>query len=218
MRLPRLVATLLVLTLGAGGALGVAATSGAVAASPGAGKQRAAPKQRAAAKRAKATTCTKRQRVRLRRCRPSYRMSAKRLSPLAGRATVPALSPGTPSGSAPAPTTTTPAAPVPPPPPPPPPPVLSTLGANAYDMSGFVLRLTKTTVPAGDLTVFFTNHDVSDHNLWIESPAGGLERISDAIGLNASANKTVTVTAGTWRLFCSLPEHEAMTRDLTVTP
>jgi plastocyanin len=207
----RLVAVLLALALGAGGALGVAATSGAVSVSPGAAKPRAA-----AAKRGKPSACTHRRRARVRRCRPSYRMSAKRLRPLKGLASIAAPAPGTPSTATPAAPSTT--APGTPGTPPPPPPILSTLGANAYDMSGFVLRLTKTTVPAGNLTVFFTNHDVSDHNLWIESPGGGLERISDAVGLNASANKTVAVTAGTWRLFCSLPEHEAMTRDLTVTP
>jgi len=87
----------------------------------------------------------------------------------------------------------------------------------AATTAGFVLRLTRTTVQAGNLTVFFTNHDVSDHNLWIESPGGGLERISDTVGLNDSTNKTVAVTAGTWRLFCALPGHEAMTRDVNVT-
>jgi plastocyanin len=207
----RLVAVLLALALGAGGGLGVAETSGAVSVAVGAAKHRAT-----ASKRGKPSACTHRQRARLRRCRPSYRMSAKRLRPLRDLASIAAPGAGAPSTATPvAPSTTTPGTPAAPPPAP---PVLSTLGANAYDMSGFVLRLTKTTVPAGNLTVFFTNHDVSDHNLWIQSPGGGLEQISDALGLNASANKTVAVTAGTWRLFCSLPEHEAMTRDLTVTP
>jgi len=189
----------------------VAATSGAVAAAPS-----AAAKHRAAVKPArKSGTCTKRQRARPRRCRPSYRMSAKRLRGLKGPAGTTVAGGATPP---PAPAPPAPATPGTPVAPPPPPPVVSTVGANAYDMGGFVLRLTKTTIPAGNLTVFFTNHDVSEHNLWIESPGGGLERISDVISLNASVNKTVAVTAGTWRLFCSLPEHEAMTRNLTVTP
>jgi hypothetical protein len=105
------------------------------------------------------------------------------------------------------------------PPPPPPGPVASTLGVTAYDMNGFVLRLTKTSVPAGTLTIFFRNGDVSDHNLWISSPDGEtVERISDAVGLDGGASRTLPVTAGTWRLFCSLPDHDAMTRTLTVAP
>jgi plastocyanin len=214
MRTPRLAAILLALAIGAGGALGAAATSSRAVAGPAAAsKHRPAVKHRATA--TKAGTCTKRQRARLRRCRPGYRMSAKRLRPLKGPTSGASTGAGTAAAAPATPPATTPGTPATPPPPP---PVLSTVGANAYDMGGFVLRLTKTTIPAGNLTVFFTNHDVSQHNLWIESPGGGLERISDEIGLNASVNKTVAVTAGTWRLFCSLPEHEAMTRALTVTP
>ncbi|MDX6683215.1 MAG: hypothetical protein QOG94_3254 [Solirubrobacteraceae bacterium] len=82
-----------------------------------------------------------------------------------------------------------------------------------------MLRLTRTSVPAGSLTVFFRNHDVSDHNLWIEGPGGDvLERVSDTVGEDGGAARTLTVTAGAWRLFCALPDHGAMTRTLTVTP
>jgi plastocyanin len=108
--------------------------------------------------------------------------------------------------------------------PPPPPggvptaPVASTLGVSAYDSDGFVLRMTRTSVPAGNLTIFFRNHDVSDHNLWIEGPGGDVvERISDSVGEDGGATHTLAVTAGAWRLFCSLPDHGAMTRTLTVT-
>ncbi len=99
----------------------------------------------------------------------------------------------------------------------PPPPVVSTLGATGYDIDGFVLRLTRSSVPAGNLTVFFRNNDVSDHDLWIEGP-GVRERISDPVGEGGGASRTLPVTPGAWRLFCSLPEHDAMTRPLTVTP
>lgn len=97
-------------------------------------------------------------------------------------------------------------------------PVVSTVGVSAYDIGGFLLRLTRNTVSAGNLTVFFRNHDVSDHNLWIESPGGLAVRISDTVGENGGASRTLPVTAGAWRLFCALPDHDAMTRTLTVTP
>lgn len=103
--------------------------------------------------------------------------------------------------------------------PPAPPPPVSTLGVGAHDAGGFVLRLTRTSVSAGELTIFFRNHDVSVHNLWISSPGGHVvERISDTVGEGGGATRTLPVTAGAWRLFCSLPDHGAMTRTLTVTP
>ena len=40
--------------------------------------------------------------------------------------------------------------------------------------------------------------------------------VSEAVGENGGATKTVAVTPGTWRLYCSLDGHEAMTRDLAV--
>lgn len=98
------------------------------------------------------------------------------------------------------------------------PPVASTLGVGAFDIGGFLLRFTKASVPAGDLTIFYRNNDVSDHNLWIEGPGDVLERISDTVGENGGASKTLAVTPGAWRLFCSLPGHEAMSGTLTVTP
>jgi hypothetical protein len=136
----------------------------------------------------------------------------------------PAAADATPSGStAPSGPGTGASAPPPPPPaappPPPPGPVVSTLGVGAYDMGGFQLRLTRTSVAAGNLTVFFRNYDVSDHNLWIEGPGGDVvERISDTVGEGGGAARTLPVTAGSWRVFCSLPDHGAMTQTFTVTP
>ena len=39
---------------------------------------------------------------------------------------------------------------------------------------------------------------------------------SEAVGEDGGATKTVAVTPGTWRLYCSLTGHDAMTRDLAV--
>jgi hypothetical protein len=123
------------------------------------------------------------------------------LGPVPGGAPVPA------TGAAPAPPATAPAT-----------PVASTLGVSAYDRGGFLLLLTRNSVPAGELTVFFRNEDVSDHNLWIEGPGDVRERISDRVGEGQGALRTLAVTPGQWRLFCSLPDHGAMTRTLRVGP
>lgn len=94
--------------------------------------------------------------------------------------------------------------------------VASTLGVEARDVNGFVLRLTRTAVAAGNLTIFFRNHDSSKHNLWIEPPAGASVQISDDVGEGLGATKTVRVTAGNWRLYCSIEGHSSMTRNLAV--
>ena len=97
-------------------------------------------------------------------------------------------------------------------------PVASTIGAEAYDFGSFSLRLTKPSVPAGTLTIYFRNYDVSDHNLWVQPPpaVGAPTQISEAVGEGGGTTKTVAVTPGTWRFYCSLLGHESMTRDLTV--
>jgi len=142
-------------------------------------------------------------------CRSGLHMTAK----TPRRAAWPATASAPAAGGLPAP-----AAPAAPPAPGTPAPIASTLGANAYDIDGFVLRLTRGSVPAGNLTVFFHNYDVSDHDLWIEGPGSVLERISDRVAEGGGASRMVAVTPGAWRLFCSLPDHGAMTRGLTVTP
>jgi len=98
-------------------------------------------------------------------------------------------------------------------------PVRSTVGADAYDLGTFVLRLTRVGVPAGTLTIYFRNHDVAVHDLWLAAPDPGAAPIavSAAVGENGGAAKTVAVTPGAWRLYCSLPGHEAMSAVLAVT-
>lgn len=122
--------------------------------------------------------------------------------------------PGTGTGATPPPET-----PTPPPDTPAPPGVASSVGAGAYDFGSFVLRLTRTSVPAGNLTIYFHNYDVGEHNLWIAPPpASGRPAllVSEAVGEHGGATKTVPVTPGTWRLYCSLTGHDVMTRNLAV--
>jgi hypothetical protein len=174
-------------------------------------RHRLAAVRRGAARRARKLGC------------PTKRPDARQpvvppaLPALPGDATAPAqTAPAPPAPAAPA----TPAEPgVSEPPAPPPPPPIGTVGVGAYDIDGFLLRLTRTSVVAGQLAVFFRNYDVSDHNLWISSPDGNVvERISDTVGEGGGGSRTLTVTPGAWRLFCALPDHDEMTRTLTVTP
>jgi hypothetical protein len=180
---------------------------------------------RAGAGSTAAGACAKRSRSRAscRRARPAaaYRRGARRgralLAPAATSLSGVAGAPGAGRAGTPAPA---PAGGSPPPPPgATPPAVASTIGAEAYDFDTFVLRLTRASVPAGELTIYFRNHDVSEHNLWIQPPAavgGPPVLVSEAVGENGGATKTIAVTPGAWRLYCSLPGHEAMSRDLAV--
>jgi len=72
--------------------------------------------------------------------------------------------------------------------------VASSVGAEAFDFAMFVLRLTRTAVPAGDLTIYFRNHDVGEHDLWLGAPpsvGAAPLMISEAVGENGGATKTV---------------------------
>lgn len=124
-----------------------------------------------------------------------------------------------PAAGAPAPATGSDPAPGAPAPPAPSGPVDNTLGVEAHDFGTFVLRLSRTSVPAGNLTIYFRNVDTSLHNLWIEAPPGAAadpEQISGDIGEGATARRTLPVTRGAWRLYCSIPGHGSMSRALTV--
>jgi hypothetical protein len=218
----RLLALLLVL------AIAIAVSVGGAVASADAGSSGAASAK--AVKRSHAARCAKArdaaQRARPRRAAALRRCGSGRAMRLGAKKQVAAIGPWSAPTSAPSATApgTTPGAPatgdpLTPATTPPPAPVVSTLGVGAYDIDGFVLRLTRTSVPAGVLTIFFRNHDVSDHNLWISSPDGEtVERISDTVGEDGGGSRTLPVTAGAWRLFCALPDHGAMTRTLSVSP
>ena len=197
----------------------------AAAAAPASGGTSTRSAATSVAKRACAKKPSQRARKACRRARASAGMrpgATRGRALLARRATRPAATgggpasthplgpgePAPPAGDPPAPGTPDPVA-----------PVASTIGAEAYDFGSFVLRLTKTSVPAGNLTIYFRNYDVSEHNLWIAAPAGSAAApvlVSGAVGEGGGATKTVTVTPGTWRMYCSLDGHEAMTRDLAV--
>ena len=203
--------------VGAGAAASAAGPKRAPA--PAGAKVRAASAGCAAAKRPRARTACRRARSsagyrrsarggRAVLARPAARVPGTVTSPAAGDEPGPSTPPAAPG------TGTPPAAPGTPSP-----GVASSVGAEAFDFGTFVLRLTRTAVPAGDLTIYFRNNDISEHNLWLDPPpslGGAPLMISEAVGENGGATKTVAVTPGTWRLYCSLLGHDAMTRDLAV--
>jgi plastocyanin len=197
---------------GAGSAVGVAHATRRVVAR--------ASSRRAGTHAVKRVACSRRRHGRTAQgCHPVWRMTAKRLhvAKIAARApaapgtattstgptTSPAAGPGTSTTPA---TTTTPL-------------VSSTLGVEAHDgADGFYLQFSHApSAPAGQLTIFFHNRDVSDHNLWIEGSDGVAQRISDTVGEDLGGSQTVAVAAGSYVLFCSLPGHEKMRATLTVT-
>ncbi|UUY01919.1 hypothetical protein LRS13_14420 [Svornostia abyssi] len=98
-------------------------------------------------------------------------------------------------------------------------PELNAVGVKAYDRSGtFVFETTRSTVRPGELTVSFHNYDLDDHNLWFEgtSPLVSPVKLSDPIPLHGDVTTTVTVAAGAYRFFCTVPGHGTMTKALTV--
>lgn len=98
-------------------------------------------------------------------------------------------------------------------------PELNAVGVKAYDRSGtFVFETTRSTVRNGELTVSFHNFDLDDHNLWFEgtSPLVSPVKLSDPIPLHGDVTTTVTVAAGAYRFFCTVPGHGTMTKALTV--
>lgn len=122
----------------------------------------------------------------------------------AAPAPAPAPAPGSPGGT--------------PPPPPPPPPDPSTdphrLQVRADEFS---LVRSQPAVAVGDVTVEFTTVDAEDpHDLVIFRTDGSGSSVRfDELDPGQTATKVVAFSAGTYRLICSLPEHES--RGMTAT-
>jgi len=113
------------------------------------------------------------------------------------------------------------------PPPPPPSPACDPspwLGVTAEDVDGFRLRLTRRCVPAGTVLFQFRNNDLAVHNLWVRPLESTTLKGSDPFEVVGDTPGETVVTAsaqlgaGEWRLYCTLPGHEAMSRLVDVTP
>lgn len=81
----------------------------------------------------------------------------------------------------------------------------------------YTLRLSRPTVAAGAVTIELANRGEDPHDLVIE-PAGGGAAVSsfgeiDAGGL---ATRIVTLSTGSYKLYCSLPGHEVLGMRVTL--
>jgi len=96
---------------------------------------------------------------------------------------------------------------------PPPPP--ARLGVQSFE---FHYILSRASVPAGQLIVELSNRGEDDHNLNIlreGSDQPPIQLPDTSPGQRRS--QTLTVAPGTYRLWCSLPQHEALGMQTTLT-
>ena len=187
------------------------------AATKRAGKPRVAPKAQCAKAVAKRPARARRRTALRRACAlPGRRLVGETRSALIG---VPgAFAAPAPFAAAPAPAPAGTAAPVtagPTAAPAPEPPVLPPIYSNPYavQVQGFEfgLQLSKATVSAGDVRVEFNLTRAEDpHNLWLVREDGtGTPYSFDEEPSGAVVAKTLALTRGRWKLFCSLTGHEA---------
>jgi hypothetical protein len=194
----------------------VAAVSLAVSADAGAAKRKPAPK------RAKVVCFKKKGKRVCRKRRPVVKKRAAAApAPVAAPLTAPTVS-APAVAPAPAPTADPPSAPTPFEIVPPKPDCGTSpwVGYNAEDIGNGDFRLlgTRSCVPGPDVIFQLRNLDAVEHNLYAEgiAPASAPRVIVTNAEPGDTINANATLTAGQWRLFCSLPGHDQMSRTLTV--
>ena len=91
---------------------------------------------------------------------------------------------------------------------------------KAEDTPDYHYTLSKQTLPYGKVTVYFSNRGQDQHDFNIEpvggSPVGSIA-VTDPTGQKSAS---FNLGPGTYKLFCDLPEHDAlgMHATLTVSP
>jgi plastocyanin len=76
--------------------------------------------------------------------------------------------------------------------------------------------LSRTTVPAGKVTFDFVNAGQDEHNLNVLSGEGSLSGSFPDTAPKGVRDQTIEMRAGSYTLFCSLPEHEAKGMKVTL--
>ena len=92
--------------------------------------------------------------------------------------------------------------------------LLRTLGITQREFS---LSLSRTTVGSGDVTIQVNNRGEDPHDLRLESAGGTELAFWEELDPFGSATKLVALTAGTYRVFCTLPGHAAAGMDTQLT-
>ena len=93
------------------------------------------------------------------------------------------------------------------------------LTVTALDLNAkFILRLSRTCLRAGRTVVQYQNQDAQEHDLWVEgtSPAVTKREVVDSVDPESLEQADTMLSAGEWRLFCSIPGHATMSRTVTV--
>lgn len=94
-----------------------------------------------------------------------------------------------------------------------PPPAPARLGVRAFE---FGFTLTRQSIKSGDTIVELNNRGEDEHDLHLQRLEGGPEfKIDDTAPLSYNRLR-FTTEAGTYRLWCSLPEHAERGMDTTV--
>ena len=95
------------------------------------------------------------------------------------------------------------------------------LTATALDLSSrFTLRLSRTCLRAGRTVVQYVNQDAQEHDLWVEgtSPQVAKREVVASLAPPPAPfeQAEMNLSAGEWRLFCSIPGHGTMSRTVSV--
>jgi hypothetical protein len=154
--------------------------------------------------------CAQIQKLKLKKqCRKAAKAKKKRTTP--GRQQSPAPTPPSEPGpqAAPAPSPTPGASPTPTPTatPTPGPVYPSRTGVELTDTDVWAVRVTYRTLAAGRIEFVTTNVGEDDHDLSVRRGTTVLARLPLAPGENDTL--TLDLAAGSYTLFCSLPDHEA---------
>jgi hypothetical protein len=112
--------------------------------------------------------------------------------------TAPAAPVAPPTGDTPAPTTPGPTTP----------PPLARLGVTATE---FALTLSRTELAAGEALIELANFGEDPHNMWIVPLGGGTPKAAFPLtDPGARSRERVTLAPGSYRLYCTLLDHEAL--------